>query len=111
MNQQDELLDFDTYVAVRKAAPKVTGVSFGNAMRVVNYFIEISKTHLADEDGDGQIYWQESLKEIARGAGIDLKLAGRACREFGLTMWRKTDGYHVAWSDEQLGILRKYFQA
>jgi hypothetical protein len=108
---QNELLDLDTFMALRKAAPKVTGVSYGHALEVVKVLKQVSELFAASEDGDGHAYWQNKLRLIAEHSGIELKVAGRACREFGLTLWRKFDGYHVAWSREQLDILVQYFKA
>ena len=108
---QNELLDLDTFMALRKAAPKVTGVSYGHALEVVKVLKQVAELFPASEDGDGHSYWQTQLKFIAEHSKLELKVAGRACREFGLTVWRKTDGYHAAWSREQLDILVKYFKA
>jgi hypothetical protein len=107
---ENELLDLDTFIALRKVAPKVTGVSYGHALEVVKVLKQVSESSAASNDGEGHTYWQTQLKYVAENSLLDLKVAGRACREFGLTLWRKTDGYHVAWSREQIKILAKYFK-
>jgi hypothetical protein len=111
MFAKSELLDLDTWAAVMKSAPKVTGVSYGHALEVVkslNVLSVIGKSGM--KDVDGRVYWEATLKEVASDCGMDLKLVGRACREMGLTLWRKSDGYHVAWSSQQLKILVEYFK-
>jgi hypothetical protein len=53
----------------------------------------------------------KSYKEILEGCKINMAPIhlGRALRLMGLTLWRERDGYHAAWSEEQLSILMKHF--
>jgi FAD/FMN-containing dehydrogenase len=108
---ESELLDLDTWTAVKKSAPKVTGVSWGHACEVVKSMQMVAGDESSAYDGNGQVYWQTTLKHLALEIeGLDLKGIGRACRELGLTLWRKSDGYHVAWSLQQMAVLIKYFK-
>lgn len=104
------LLDLDTLMAVKKAAPRVTGVSFGQAQECVKALRQLSDATGLLNDGEGHTYWNATLKAVVELNGLDVKLVGRACREMGLTLWRKSDGYHVAWSRQQLDILNKFFK-
>lgn len=110
-----ELLDLDTFVAVKKAAPKVSQVPFDTAQMAVKALAEFSNTHADNRDFDGQKYWRASLKELAKIAGLEegqvsSRLFGAAYRTMGLTSWREMDGYFAAWSQAQLKILMKYFK-
>jgi hypothetical protein len=110
MFAKSELLDLDTWAAVMKSAPKVTGVSYSHALEVVRSLNVLVIVKNGVKDVDGRVYWEATLKEVASDCAMDLKLVGRACREMGLTLWRKSDGYHVAWSSQQLKILVEYFK-
>ncbi len=114
MNTFTELMDIDTLVAVRKQAPQITAVPFDAARLVVRALDDYSRLNQAHEDADGKKYWQASLKDVhAAGHLRDdfaMKSVGTSCREIGLTVWRKMDGFYVAWSDEQLKLLKKHFK-
>ena len=110
-----DLLDLDTLVAVKKAAPQVTVVAFDLACWVVRGMNEFSKLNKASIDQNGCLYWQGTVQELHAACHFEFEVSfnqvGRACREMGLESWRKADGYHVAWSSTQLEILKKYFKA
>lgn len=50
-----DLIDFDTLLAVKKAAPKVTTVPFNIACYVVRAMAEISKSRMANIDSSGHM--------------------------------------------------------
>lgn len=107
----NEILDLDTLMAVKKASPKVTGVSYGHTKAVFETILKITREPRPGmDDGNGQTYWESTVKEICVKSGVEIKLIGRACREMGLTMWRRGEGYHVAWSSQQLSILISFFK-
>lgn len=112
MDGQD-LIDLDTYVQLRRAAPQVTPVPRDVARLVVYALGEFSLAHKAHEDLNGQIYWQASLQalsEIGRlNECVASKTIGQTCTLMGLPKTHKNDGNYVAWSKSQLEILQKYF--
>ena len=110
-----QLLDLDTLVAVKKAAPTVTNVPFDMACFVVRAMSEFSKATKANIDQNSQLYWQARVKDLREFANLDVEISlngfGRALKAMGLESWRKMDGFHVAWSLAQLEILQKHFKA
>lgn len=109
-----ELIDLDTLVQVKKAAPQVSVVPFDLACWVVRGIAEISKLKKGHIDVNGAVYWEISLQELHSAChftfDVPFRRVGRACREMGLDLFRKMDGYHVAWSVSQLEILKKFFK-
>ena len=109
-----ELLDLDTLVEMKKAAPQVTTVPFDIACWVVRAMNEFSKNNKANIDQNSLLYWQARVKDLHDlgkvDDGISLTQIGRALKAMGLESWRKMDGFHVAWSQAQLDILMKHFK-
>lgn len=112
---RQELLDLDTFVQVKKAAPYVTVVPFDMACWIVRGMDCFSRENRASVDQFGQLYWQTTVKTLAEhckfDAEITLGLVGRTLKAMGLVSWRKMDGFHIAWSLSQMDILKKYFKA
>ena len=120
---EPELIDLETLIEMRKAAPKVTRVPFDYAQLAVNALERTSAIYEPYRDREGKAYWDKSLKNLVSVAGITnknstdkaianySKMFGTAYRMMGLIEWRKTDGYRVAWSEAQLKILKKHFGA
>ena len=110
----NELLDLDTLVKVRKAAPQVTVVPFDLACWVVRGMARFSKENRASVDPQGQIYWTTTVKSLHGFCQIDVEATlgtlGRTLKAMGLESWRKTDGFHIAWSQAQLEILQGHFK-
>jgi hypothetical protein len=111
----NELMDLDTLFQVRKAAPQLTVVPFDLACWVVRAMEQIGRARAARLDRNRQRYWESTVKEITAGItqaeGVTFSDVGRALRDLGLTTWRQADGSHVAWSQNQLDILKKHFRA
>lgn len=107
-----DLLDLDTWVQVKNSAPKVTVVPFDAAQAGVKALARYAEGNRPNADLDGRKYWEASLKTLVEVGELSAapKALGRACRSIGLTLWRMADGYHVAWSEEQLAILMEYFK-
>lgn len=107
-----DLLDFDTLAAVKRAAANVTAVPFGAAKQVVEALKNLGNDYRLSVDDENRRYWVASVKDISglikddRITNADI---GRALKSLGLETWRKTDGFHVAWSADQLDILKRYF--
>lgn len=116
MNPTTELFDPKTQMELRQAAPQVTNVPWDLARKVVKGLEAHGEKTTPHKDPSGKIYWEASLKEIREAGEIGSEETlsnnriGRACKIMGLTGWRETDGYHVAWSKDQLDILKKYFK-
>lgn len=113
METLNDLLDLDTFVEVRKAAPEVTFVSFDIARQMLEGIGKMSaETHPFTDHNDRK-YWQASIKDLHRIGGfpetLSLRKTGSICKSLGLISWRKNDGYHIAWSEQQLSILKGYF--
>jgi hypothetical protein len=113
-NNQEELFDLDTYVALRKAAPRVTVVHFDAAQIVMFLLLDFSRANNGHVDINGKQYWQASLKDIHAqgklGEAVSINTVGKSCRLMGLETWRKGDGYYVAFSNDQLAILKRLFR-
>lgn len=109
-----ELLDFDTLVEVKKAAPQVTVVPFDLACWVVRGMVEFSGENKASVDRQGQIYWTTTVKSLHEFCQFDFEVSlntvGRTLKAMGLESWRKMDGFHIAWSQAQLEILKSHFK-
>ncbi len=110
-----DLLDLDTLVQVKKAAPQVTVVPFDLACWVVRGMDAFTKENKGSIDQYGKVYWESKVSLLHPYCHFDCEVSfqklGRACKGMGLESWRKMDGFHVAWSLEQLDILKKYFKA
>lgn len=110
-----ELMDLDTLVSVRKAAAQVTVVPFDLACWVVRGMVAISQAKKASLDQHGAMYWTASIKELHEASHFDVEISlaqvGRTLKAMGIDGWRKTDGFHTAWSSAQLEILKKHFKA
>jgi hypothetical protein len=110
------LLDLETMYAIKKAAPQITSVAFDLAGWVVCGLDALSKVEKLSMDLNKTGYWQATVKDIHKACRFDeamnvsLNLVGRALKEMGLESWRKGDGFHVAWSENQLAILKNYFK-
>ena len=112
--ERSDLIDLDTYVALVKASPKATVVPFSAAKMVVLGLDQYAFYNAGHVDADGKVYWIASLKQIADAGKLgqdSMNQVGKTCRLLGLTCWRMTDGYHVAYSDAQLTILKNKFKA
>ena len=101
----NELLDLETLVEVKKAAPQVT---------VVRGMAKFSGEIKASVDRQGQTYWTATMKSLHAFCEFDfevsLNLVGRTLKALGLESWRKMDGFHIAWSQAQLDILQAHFK-
>jgi hypothetical protein len=110
-----DLMDLETLVLVKRAAPQVTVVPFDVACWVVRGMAEFSAANKASVDQNGQMYWQSTVKALHAaihvGEEVSLGRVGRALKAMGIDSWRKMDGFHIAWSSAQLEILKKYFKA
>ena len=110
-----ELIDLDTYYELKSAAPQVMSIPVDAARWLVKAMDELSKASKPHEDLNGQSYWEAALRDLMEIVNLSDEFSnnqvGHACRNIGLTCWRKADGYHVAWSEAQLKILRKHFGA
>jgi len=91
----------------------VMQVPWDTARMAVQGLHELSVKASAHKDVNGLMYWETTLKELHAAGRLpeatSMTLVGKACRSMGLTLWREGDGYHAAWSDAQLTILKKYF--
>jgi hypothetical protein len=109
-----DLLDLETLVKVRKAAPQVTVVPFDLACWVVRGMARFSNENKANVDPQGQIYWTTTVKSLHTYCQFEFEVAlgtvGRALKAMGLESWRKMDGFHIAWSQAQLEILQGHFK-
>jgi hypothetical protein len=107
-----ELLDVDTWAKLRKAAPKVTVIPFDMAQAAVKALRQYMNVTQAHTDLDGQKYWEGSLRDVLDESSLVATptALGATFRSFGLTLWRETNGYHVAWSSAQFKILKDYFK-
>ena len=110
----NELLDLETLVKVRKAAPQVTKVPFDLACWAVRGMLKFSQENQATVDPQGQTYWTTTVKSLHGYCQFDFEVIlgtlGRTLKALGLESWRKTDGFHIAWSQAQLEILQGHFK-
>lgn len=110
---KQDLIDLETQMALRDAAPKVMQVPWDAAQQVVDALHEVAEVATSHRDPNGKVYWETTLKEIAKVGklpeNVNLIMVGRACRQMGLITWRKGDGWHVIFSLKQLRILGDYF--
>jgi hypothetical protein len=109
-----DLVRPETLVEIKKKSPNVTQVPVDAARMVVSGMQQISSSNPSHEDTNGMQYWTASLKEVWLAARFpedsNVNTVGRACRSMGLVSWREGNGYHVAWSKDQLSILAEYFK-
>lgn len=110
----NNLLELDVLVEMKKAAPVVTAVPFDVAKAVVGTLDRFAEQNDANTDQYGATYWQTTVKALHKMGPFDpgtisLNIVGRTLRQLGLESWRKADGFHVAWSQKQLDILKRYF--
>ena len=109
-----ELLDLEVMVQIRKAAPRVTAVPFDVAQLAVNGMNEYSRSEMPSTDENEVVFWETTVGKLHTFCKFDervisLNLLGRTLKAMGLESWRKTDGFHIAWSTGQLHILNRHF--
>jgi hypothetical protein len=107
-----DLLDVDTWAQVKKLAPKVTEVPYDVAVLAVEILEQYMSNETVHTDLNGKKFFEASLKKLIEMSQFEYAPAylGRALRSMGLTLFRKADGYHAAWSAEQFEILKKYLK-
>lgn len=108
------ILDVSVLAQLQDEAPKVMVPSYEGHKAVVKALAMWSSAHsVSGVDEHNRAYWIASLQELLPLTGMEASMcakhAGMACRSFCLVMKREGDGYHVAWSQRQLDILRKAF--
>ncbi len=110
----NELLDLETLVKVKRAAPQVTVVPFDLACWVVRGMAKFSEENKGTVDPQGQVYWTTTVKSLHEYCRFDFEVSlntlGRTLKALGLESWRKMDGFHIAWSWAQFEILRSHFK-
>jgi hypothetical protein len=108
-----QLLDLETLARLAKAAPKVVEEYWVVAKKFVEALTNHSTPDREHDGMDGRRYWLVLLAMLAETLPVEDKTdrrTGQLCRQLGLIMWRRRDGYWVAWNREQLDILRSYFK-
>lgn len=106
------ILEVSVLAQLQDEAPKVMVPSYEGHKAVVKALVMWSSAQpVSGTDEQGKTYWIAALHELAPLTGMDIPAQhmGRACRSFCLVMKREDDGYRVAWSKQQLEILRKEF--
>ncbi len=107
------ILETSVLAALESEAPKVTIPSYETHKAVVKALAMWSSAHpTSGADEDGRVYWIASLQDLmplTMIENITPQHMGTACRNFCLSMRRMPDGYHTAWSQKQLDILRGAF--
>jgi len=107
-----KLIDFDTYVKLRAAAPKVTDTPEAEAKMVLQAVIDESIKENVLVGLDGALYYQNYLAQIKVRLpdAISSNRVGAICRSMGFVLTRATDGYRVAWNLEQVKILHQHLK-
>ncbi len=107
------ILETSVLAALEDEAPKVTIPSYETHKAIVRALVMWSSAHpISGADENGRAYWIAALQDLIPLTGINNlppQHVGTACRNFCLSMRRMPEGYHTAWSQKQLDILRKAF--
>lgn len=105
------LLDTEAFAQVVGAAPDLAEPPVTEARMILQALQKLSLELTPQVGMDGKPYWMNLLAELP---GLPESLSphrrGRLCREMGLVMYRRNNGYCVAWNGEQLALLLKFFQ-
>ncbi len=108
-----KILDVSILAQLQEEAPRVVLPSYDMHQAVVKALVMWSSTHPANGvDVNGRTYWVVALQDLQPLVGfaaLTPKQIGSACRNFCMVLKREGIGYHVAWSQKQLDILRKAF--
>jgi len=108
----DQLLDLYTLAKLKEAAPRPTDTPPNEARMV----LKVLSKHTINENKkigmDDQPYYDMYLVDMypPLPKALSHKRVGSLCRAMGLMMRRRSTGYLVAWSGEQLKILWDYFE-
>ena len=109
----EQLLDYETLAKLERAAPKVVEDYWLVAKKLVETLTAHSTPDRVQVGMDNRPFWLIMLAVLAKALPVADKtdrMVGKLCRQLGMVMWRKRDGYWVAWNVEQLDILREYFK-
>lgn len=106
----NDLIDLETLIAVKRAAPQVTETPPYEARLILSAL----EAHMAAADEprigmDDKPYFEAWLADIQYQlpAALTPKRTGLICRAMGLTLYRRNQGMRIAWTPKQLEILRK----
>ncbi len=108
------IVDQKTTEKLIAARPMGTNISVSFVPDLVRLLAAYSTVENQEMGMDKQIYWRASLAELAaelqeQGYGIQNRHVGFAATNLGLEKIRRTEGYIIFWSREQLEILLDYF--
>lgn len=106
------LLDFQTLAEVMEHAPQPTDTPPSEARLILRALEARQKPEYLRFGADDRAYYRALLGEIQPELPETLtpKRAGMLCRAMGLTMVRVKDGFTVAWTAEQMAILKRHLE-
>jgi hypothetical protein len=107
-----QFMNASVLAQLEDAAPQVLSPSYDVHLAVVKALaMWASANPLAGKDVNSTSYWYCSLQELAPLTGMQPTMIamGSCCRHFCLVMRREGDGWHVAFGEKQLEILRREF--
>ena len=106
-----ELIDLETLVEIKRAAPQVTETPPREARLILSALeatmVEATESHIGMDDRPYFEAWLSDVQEYLPEA-LTPKRTGLLCRAMGLTLFRQNKGMRIAWTQEQISILRKY---
>ena len=107
----NDLIDLETLIAVKRAAPQVTETPPREARMIITGLQALETENIAEQriGMDDKPYFEAWLAEIQvyLPEALTPKRAGLICRAMGLTLYRRNQGMRIAWTPKQLEILRK----
>lgn len=107
----NELIELEVLVKIKKAAPQVTETPPREARIILAVLDGEAKNFASLQIGmDDKPYFEAWLSDVQAylPAALTPKRAGLLCRAMGLTLYRQNKGMRIAWTQDQIDILRGY---
>jgi hypothetical protein len=108
-----EHIDLRTLADLYDAQPIVTAIDEEAAAKLVQALSMYAAANKPKIDCVNSKYWITLLVDLLAltglGESFHPRKAGPVLRQMGLVLHRQNDGFHVAWSETQLSILKKAF--
>ncbi len=108
------IVDQKTTEAVIANRPLVTGRKIDFVPELVKLMAELSTEENQELSVDKRVFWRVSIADLSRklqdrGFAVSNGQIGFATKNLGLEKIRRNYGFIVIWGDEQLEILKAYY--
>lgn len=104
---QGQLIDPQTLADMWRCRPQPVDVQPVEASDIVKALVALSDEAHRQMGANWEYFFQAAMAEVlqASGSRATPKRLGTALRAMGLMLWRRNQGYFVAWNAAQVRIL------